>query len=145
MKQFSPKASIIVSQLYRQKLRFFLSLFLSKTNFIYQSLHISSEDVCQYLLALFMQLHKYNIHLILICLLHTAQAGKLLPGNCLISQYFFTRKLFMCHSSVLWLFFPLVLASGSMLSIQSHTERTHYRIADEPFAKQRVKLTLLES
>lgn len=121
MKQFSPKASIIVSQLYRQKLRFFLSLFLSKTNFIYQSLHISSEDVCQYLLALFMQLHKYNIHLILICLLHTAQAGKLLPGNCLISQYFFTRKLFMCHSSVLWLFF-LWFQQAEACSVFSHTQ-----------------------
>lgn len=56
--------------------------FVKKT--IWQLPHVSSEDVCQYLLALFMQLPKYNIHLVLFWLLHKVQAGKLLPGNGII-------------------------------------------------------------
>lgn len=32
-----------------------------------------------------------------------------------------------------------------MLSIQSHTEQTHYKIVDEQFTNQKVKLALLES
>lgn len=53
--------------------------FIKKT--ICQLPHVTSENVCQYLLALFVQLHKYNIHLVLFWFLHKVQAGELLPGN----------------------------------------------------------------
>lgn len=142
MKQFSIKAPIIISKLYGLKLC--LSFCQKEANFICQLLHISSENVCQSLLALFMQLHKHNIHLVLIYLLHTAQAEKLLLGNCLISQYF-SQGNCLCGIHQFYGLLSLILESRSMLSIQSHTEQTHYRTVDEQFTRQKVKLALLES
>lgn len=88
MKQFSLQAAIIMSKLPKLKLLFLSSFCQKETDFLCQLFHISSEHVCQYLLAVFVQLPKHSIHLVLIYLLHAVQTGKLLPGNCLISQYF---------------------------------------------------------
>lgn len=41
--------------------------------------------------------------------------------------------------------FFLSLQSESMLSVQSHTEQTHYTIVNEQFTRQKVKLALLKS
>jgi hypothetical protein len=41
-------------------------------------------------------------------------------------------------------FFSWFSKVGSILSIQSHTEKTHYRIVNEQFTRQKVKLALLK-